>query len=47
MATIIFQSKSLNPVTLSNYGRPHKIVQVNALHDLYDIIVIEIFMAKE
>ena len=33
-------------VTYNSYCRPHTIVQVNTLHALYDIKVIEIFEVK-
>ena len=41
LASIIVKTKWLNPVT-SNVGISHKIVQVNTLHALDDILVIEI-----
>ena len=46
MTSIIRRTKWLNPVTYTNFVRPRKIVQVNTLHSLYDIIVIEIFKVK-
>ena len=46
MTPIISRTKWLNPVTYTNSSRPHKIVQVNVLHVIYDILVIEIFEVK-
>ena len=44
MASVIFFTKSLNRlITYNNSVRPHKIAQVNTLHALYDILVIQIF----
>ena len=46
LASIIFPTRSLNKVVLDNYNRPNRIVQMNVLHVIYSVIVIEIFDEK-
>ena len=46
MASIIFPNKSLDKVILEVSNRPNRIVQMNVLHAIYSVIVLEIFEVK-
>ena len=46
LTSIISMIKSLNKVILDNSHRPNIIVQINFLHVIYSVIVIEIFDVK-
>ena len=46
LASSIFTTRYLNKVILDDSNRPIMIVQINVLHVLYGVIVIEIFDVK-
>ena len=46
LVSIIFLTRSLNKVILGDSIGPNMIVQINGLHVLYNVLVIQIFDVK-